>query len=211
MGTSASVLVPLEPVRSAEPPMRHGKASAIAAITRWFATRVRDRGPLIGEASLQSRERLRESGWQIARHGSVEGGPAALVERGTARLPGRSRVPSPLADGAPGLKDRVRHREGRMGPAQPLAGARDLLGPEGRAMARGSTGLRRRAGSRSPSGIRSSRAEGSALAAAIAAATASGSWPSTRCVCQPADSKRARASSEKARLVGPSMEMSFES
>ena len=105
----------------------------------------RDGGPLIGEASLQPRERLRESGRQIARHSGVEGGPAALAERGTARLPGRSRVPSPLADGAPSLKDRVRHREGRMGPAQPLAGACDLVRTQGGAVARGSTGLRRRA------------------------------------------------------------------
>ena len=105
----------------------------------------RDGGRLLGEGSLQARERLRETGRQIARHGGVEIRPAALVERGMARLPGRPRVPAPFPDGAPGGENRIRHREGRMRPPQPLAGARNLVRAEGRAVARGSPRLRRRA------------------------------------------------------------------
>ena len=125
--------------------MRHGKASAIAPITRWFATRVAMVAPSSAKLRFSPASASERAGWQIARHGGVEGAPAALAERGTARLPGRSCVPSPLADGAPSLKDRVRHREGRMGPAQPLTGARNLVRTQGGTVARGGSCLRRRA------------------------------------------------------------------
>jgi hypothetical protein len=45
------------------------------------------------------------------------------------------------------------------------------------------------------------------FAAAIAFATASGSWPSTRVAFQPCAMKRATWSSETASSVGPSIEM----
>ena len=104
-----------------------------------------DGGALLGKRGLQARERLRECRGQRARGRPVEFGPLPLVEGSAARLPGFARSPAPLAKGAPGGEDRVRHREGRVRPAQRLAGARDLVRPKRRAMARGGAGLGRRA------------------------------------------------------------------
>ena len=125
--------------------MRDGRGVGNGADDPLVGDPGRDGGALLGKRGLQARESVRECRGQCARGGAVELGPLPLVEGCAAHFPGLPRLSAPFAKGTPGGEDRVGHRKGFVRPAQRIAGARDLVWSERRAMARGGAGLRGRA------------------------------------------------------------------
>ena len=185
-------LVRLEPVRSAEPPSSSGSAGASASSAFWQALRVAIVSALLRRLAASSARRLRRSR-RAARPSCGARTRPRQLGNALARRRRSSAFQSASARCA-GSRWRPRPRRRRPGSrtarcGQPMRCARrgDFLGAERRAVRLAGAGLVRRA--LADDGLAADQRRLVAARAspcAIAASTASTSWPSTsRITCQP--------------------------
>ena len=200
--------MPLEPVRSAEPPIVSGSAAFTAPSARCDACLVASLGGSASRPALYS-----------AIAASKPAGSAPLARRSNSARSGlassrachASRAALPLA---PASRQAAAISFGMMKGAwdQPSASraAATSSAPSGAPCEAAVPAL---VGAPSAMVVRqeTSDGRGSASAASMARAMSSGSWPSQAVVCQPQASKRPAGSSDMASAVGPSMEMPLSS